>query len=204
MSKKLLFTALLVLLIGLLAACSPQSTPEAPLNTEEMPMNAEDMPMATEEMPMTSGGMAGMAEAPNVPAGLAFAEGEEIRFIHTEVSDPDVAVLLSDMMSSPVIHVPSLADAPDSMLAKVYVFKNGAAGMGPLGFQPDVFDNPPDSEGYSPLRRITFVTWTDESKARELKSLAEVMAAQEKGEIVLEESNVVVNMPFITWPGGQR
>ena len=193
MSKSLLFIALLVLLIGLLAACSPQSTPEASLTTEEMPMTSGGME-----------GMEGMVEAPIVPAGLAFAEGEEIRFIHTEVSDPDVAVLLSDMMSSPVIHVPSLADAPDSMLAKVYVFKNGAAGMGPLGFQPDVFDNPPDSEGYSPLRRITFVTWTDESKARELKSLAEVMAVQEKGEIVLEESNVVVNMPFITWPGGQR
>ena len=145
-----------------------------------------------------------MDEAPVVPAGLAYAEGQEIRFIHTEASDSDVAKLLSDMMSSPVIYVPSLADAPETMLADVYVFKNGAKGMGPLGFQPDVFDNPPGTDGYSPLRRIIFVSWADESVARELKSLAEVMDAEDKGELALEESNIVVNMPFITWLDGHR
>jgi len=145
-----------------------------------------------------------MPAAPVIPAGLAFADGQEIRFIHTEVSDPDVAGLLSDMMSSPVIHVPSLADAPESMLAKVYVFKNGVEGMGPLGFQPDVFDNPPGTEGYSPLRRIIFVTWVDGSAPRELKSLTEVLDAESKGELTIEESNIVVNMPFVTWPGGER
>jgi hypothetical protein len=97
-----------------------------------------------------------------------------------------------------------LAKAPDDMLANVYVFKNGLKGMGPLGFQPDVFDNPPGTEGYRPLRRLILLTWKDEKTARELKSVAEVKAALDKGELTSEQPGVVINMPFVTWPGGMR
>jgi hypothetical protein len=192
-----------LIFIGLslvLSACSAPATPAA--TATEMPMQGDDLEqMATEEM----GGMEmDMSDVPAVPAGMAFAEGQEIRFIHTEVSDPEIAKLLTDMMDSPVLVVPSLAAAPEEMLAKVYVFANGVKGMGPLGFQPDVFDNPPDTPGYSPLRTIILVTWKDESAARELKSLADVMDAEAQGEISLEQPGVVVNMPFITWPGGER
>jgi hypothetical protein len=139
-----------------------------------------------------------------LPAGMAYAEGKEIYFVHTEVSDPEIAKLLSDMMSSPVLLVPGLADVPESALAEVYVFGNGEKGMGPLGFQSDVFDNPPGSEGYSPLRRMNVVTWTDPAKARLLKSVAEVMAAQDAGEVTIAQPGVVVNMPFVVWDGGKR
>ena len=60
-----------------------------------------------------------------VPAGKAYAEGQDIYFMHTEVSDEGVAKVLTDMMNSPVLVVPSLAKASDEMLANVYVFKNG-------------------------------------------------------------------------------
>jgi len=181
-----------------IAACSaPAASTPAPA-TEAMEMESGEMDMDSGDMEMDMSGV------PVVPAGMAYAEGEEIRFIHTEVSDPDIAKILTDMMSSPVLVVPSLAQAPEEMLAKVYVFTNGVKGMGPLGFQPDVFDNPPGAEGYSPLRTIILVTWADEGKARELKSDAEVAAAESAGEVTLEQPGVVVNMPFITWPGGER
>ena len=147
------------------------------------------------------------APAPNfaeIPAGKAYADGEEIFFSHTEVSDPGVAEVLTNMMKSPVLVVPSLANIPDESLAIVYVFKNGVAGSGPLKFQGDVFPNPPGDPGYTPLRKIVFVTWVDESKARELKSAAEIQAGVDSGELTLEESNIVVNMPFMTWKGGKR
>src|SRR5918996_2581434 len=83
-----------------------------------------------------------------VPPVKGYTEGKEISFIHTEASDPKVAKLLTDMMRSRVLVVPSLASAPDAMLANVYVFKNGLKGGGPFGFQPDVFDNPPSTAGY--------------------------------------------------------
>ncbi len=139
-----------------------------------------------------------------VPAGRAYAEGKEIYFTHTEASDPGIAEKLTNMMKSPVVYVPSLAKVPAESLANVYVFENGIKGKGPLGFQPDVFNNPPGTEGYSPLRQIVLVKWADEAKATELKSAAEITTAETNGELTTSEAGVVVNMPFIVWDGGKR
>jgi len=139
-----------------------------------------------------------------LPAGLAYAEGKEIYFIHTEASDPRVAETLTNMMSSPVLYVRSLANIPKEALGRVYVFQNGLSGKGPFGFQEDVFDNPPGSPGYTPLRSIHLVNWKDPSQARLLKSVAEVEAAESAGEITVEVPGVVVNMPFVVWDGGKR
>ncbi len=146
------------------------------------------------------------AEMPKaeLPAGKAWADGKEIYFVHTEASDPGVAETLTNMMESPVILVPSLADVPVESLANVYVFTNGIAGDGPFGFQADVFDNPPGSDGYTPLRRLNVVTWTDESAARELTHVDDVLAAEAAGELTIEQPGVVINMPFVVWDGGQR
>jgi len=139
-----------------------------------------------------------------LPAGRAYAEGAEIYFVHTEASDSGVAEKLTNMMKSPVILVPSLADVPDESLANVYAFTNGVEGSGPFGFQPDVFDNPPGTDGYTPLRRLNVVTWADGVTARELKSAAEVLEAQDAGELTIEQPGVVINMPFVVWDGGKR
>ena len=139
-----------------------------------------------------------------VPPVKGYTEGKEIHFIHTEASDPNVAALLTEMMASPVLVVPSLAEAPEEMLADVYVFKNGVRGDGPFGFQADVFDHPPGTKGYRPLRSVNLVAWTNGAAARELRSAAEIKAAENAGEIAIEEPGVVVNMPLLSWPGGRR
>jgi hypothetical protein len=139
-----------------------------------------------------------------LPAGKAFAEGKEIYFVHTEASDPGVSETLTNMMKSPVMHVPSLASVPDEALANVYVFTNGVEGSGPFGFQADVFDNPPGSDGYTPLRRLNVATWSDGVTARELTSVADVLAAEAAGELTVEQPGVVINMPFVVWDGGKR
>ena len=139
-----------------------------------------------------------------LPAGMAYADEKEIYFIHTEASDPEIATLLTDMMESPVLAVPALADVPESALADVYVFENGLEGSGPLGFQADVFDNPPGSAGYSPLRRLNVVTWLDPAQARLLTSAADLQAAEEAGELTIAQPGVVINMPFVVWDGGKR
>jgi hypothetical protein len=139
-----------------------------------------------------------------VPAGKAYAEGKEIYFTHTEASDSGIADKLTNMMKSPVLYVPALADVPESSLANVYVFENGLAGKGPLGFQADVFNNPPGSDGYSPLRQIVLVKWSDGQTAVELKSEAEVLKAEADGKVTTSKPGVVVNMPFIVWDGGKR
>jgi len=141
---------------------------------------------------------------PAVPNVEAYLDGRDILFQHTEVSDPKVAELLTEMMKSPVLVVPALAQAPPTMLANVYVFTNGVRGGGPFKFQPDVFDSPPGSDGYRPLRAIHLIKWKSEGAARVLKSADEVKAAEKAGEIVIERPGVVANMPLVTWPGGGR
>ncbi len=164
---------------------------------------ARSQPLGT----MAAAGETAVPGAPIVPPVRGYVEGEEILFIHTEVSDPKIAELLTDMMASPVITVPSLAQAPEAMLAPVYVFANGVkpeGTRGPLGFQPDVFDGAPRQPGYSPLRAVHIVKWKDPQAARLLKSAAEVREAEAKGEVTIERPGVVVNMPFLTWPRGRR
>jgi len=139
-----------------------------------------------------------------LPAGKAYAEGNEIYFVHTEASDAGVAEKLTNMMKSPVMFVPSLASVPDGSLANVYVFTNGIEGKGPFGFQSDVFDNPPGTDGYTPLRRLNVITWAEGAGARELTSVAEVLEAETNGEITIEQPGVVINMPFVVWDGGKR
>ncbi len=139
-----------------------------------------------------------------LPAGKAYAEGKEIFFVHTESSDPGVSETLTNMMKSPVLYVPSLANVPDELLANVYVFTNGVEGSGPFGFQADVFDNPPGTDGYTPLRRLNVITWAEGTTAREITSVADVLAAEAAGELTIEQPGVVINMPFVVWDGGKR
>lgn len=140
----------------------------------------------------------------SIPAGRAYAEGKEIYFSHTEVSDSAVSEKLTAMMKSPVILVPSLAKVPTEATSAVYVFENGIAGKGPLGFQPDVFDNPPGKDGYTPLRRIVFVKWAENVPAQELKSAADILLTEKNGGLSTQKTDVVVNMPFMVWEGGKR
>lgn len=155
----------------------------------------------------TMGSMAA-ADAPAVPAVFGYHAGKDIRFIHTEASDPQVAGMLTMMMGSPVLTVPALSQVPPAARAKVYVFANGVkpdgTPAGPFGFQPDVFDSVPGEQSYSPLREVVKVTWSDTAKPRVLRSVEDIEAARRSSELTIEQTGVVVNMPMLKWPGGER
>ena len=213
MTRSAVFTAVAVVILGglVLAYLSLRST-QPPMGDTETASRTSGTEKASQrgDTGKMGDGMAGMGTqegVPRVPPVKGYAEGQEISFIHTEASAPDIANMLTDMMGSPVLVVPGLARVPEESLANVYVFANGVkveGPRGPLGFQPDVFDAPPGTEGYSPLRALNKVSWEDKSSARVLKAAAEVKEAEEKGEVKIERPDVVVNMPFLTWPGGRR
>ncbi|MGQ0568323.1 MAG: DUF7482 domain-containing protein [Armatimonadota bacterium] len=155
--------------------------------------------------PEAQGQMPGMGAAGNpTPPVTGFAKGQEIRFIHTEASDPQVAAMLTRMMGPKVLVVPSLKEIPDRLLASVFVFRNGIKGEGPMGFQPDVFDTVPGNARYTPLRRVVLVGWKEERRARILRSAEEIRQAAQQGDVNLTTPGIVVNMPMLTWPGGHR
>ncbi len=149
------------------------------------------------QMPM------GPSGAPTPPE-RGFYKGQQITFIHTEASDPKVAAMLTRMMGPQVLVVPRLKEIPARLLADVFVFTNGVRGEGPFGFQPDVFDAAPGDPRYTPLRRVNLVTWKDGVRARVLRSVEEIREARGRGEVTVAQPGVVINMPFLTWPGGQR
>jgi len=138
------------------------------------------------------------------PLVLGIYAGEDVFFIHTEVSDPDVATLLTEMMGPQVVVVPELADAPSTLLDDLFVFTNGVTGTGPLGFQPDIFASVPGETEYRPLRTIQFVTWQEGATPRRLNAVDAVRTAAEAGEVVVESSGIVVNAPVLVWPDGNR
>ena len=169
----------------------------------DMSKKKDDMKMPS-KMPMK---MMAPTDAPTVPPVAGYSEGERKLFLHTEASDPKIAQLLTDMMGSPVVFVPSLSRAPADLLATGFAFASGVkpdGTIGPLEFQPDVFDFPPDHAGYRPLRRIVFVRWHDSAVPRILTSANDVARAAADGQVLLEETSIVVNMPMLTWPGGRR
>jgi hypothetical protein len=76
-------------------------------------------------------------------------------------------------------------------VAPIWAFTNGAEG------QRNVIDVVPGDEGYTPLWRVTMVTWKEGATPRVVKSAEDVMAAVEAGEATLKRTNIVVNCPVL-------
>lgn len=60
-----------------------------------------------------------------IPMIDAYYEGEKAWFIHTDVSDGDMAERLSRMVGYRTMHVPELAGIPNEHAGEIYVFRNG-------------------------------------------------------------------------------
>ena len=149
----------------------------------------------------------------SMPAINAYYNGREIWFMHTEVSDAQMAQRLSNMVGGNNMmgmmatkHVPRLADVPKETAGKLYVFTNGVTqegakpwGGGPFGYQIDIFDSIPGQDGYTPLRNPYIVTWSKNTAPRILKSVEEILAAERNGELTVTQSDVIVNAPIVQW-----
>jgi len=133
-----------------------------------------------------------------------YYNGEKVFFVHTEVSDKNMADMMSMMINFPTLHVSDLTNIPQSELSKVYVFTSGIPGSGPYGggpfmFQIDVFDSVPGQIGYSQFRVPYLVTWNDDSTPRILTSEAEILQAESNGELTIQKTENVVNAPMLVW-----
>jgi hypothetical protein len=86
--------------------------------------------------------------------------------------------------------------APGNRVAPIWAFTNGAPG------QRNVIDVAPGDRGYTPLWRVTMVTWNDGATPRVLRSAAAVRRAASAGEVTLRRTATVVNCPVVGF--GQR
>ncbi len=139
------------------------------------------------------------ASAVSLPLQRGLYDGEVVFYVTTDVSDDKVA------KAKGANFAPRLADAlagaagpagPRLAVDKVYAVVNFS--------QPSVFASAPKPIGhlnrdaaYSPLWRMVAVTWRNTYDARELRSEDDVLEAQEKGQVDLTTTNVVLNCPII-------
>lgn len=133
-----------------------------------------------------------------------YYKGNKVYFVHTEVSDSAMAEMMSKMINFPTLHVPELKNIPEDQMARVYVFTNGVPGSEPYGggpfmFQIDVFDSIPGQKKYSQFRIPYLVTWNNDTKPSILNSESVILKAESDGKVTIEKSNLVVNVPMITW-----
>ena len=182
---------------------------ENPESLEQMKKMMGQSMMGSEVMNGST--MSGMQFSVNAPITMPLIDGyyneEKVFFVHTEVSDKNMADMMSMMINFPTLHVSDLANMPQSEMSKVYVFTNGIAGSGPYGggpfmFQIDVFDSIPGQMGYSQFRVPHLVTWNDNSTPTIMISVDEIFEAESNGDLTIQKTDNVVNAPMIVWKSG--
>jgi hypothetical protein len=133
------------------------------------------------------------------PVVSGWYEGRVVQYITTDVSDIGIAKKMG------VNYVPRLADAipalphtpgQRSAIERIYSFTNFKQG-GVLPSIPNPTGAGSTNKNYSPLWHLHKVTWLPGHEPRVLRSEEEVLAAAEKGEVSIEQTNVVVNCPVI-------
>jgi hypothetical protein len=138
----------------------------------------------------------------NIPLEKGYENGNDFFFIATDVSDENLAGMVTNITGFKVNHAPLLAKTPENARGQAYIFENGVAGKGPLGFQPVVVNAKPGDDDYSPLHQINFAKWTDQSVAKELKSVDEIMEHKNMGHLTVTQSDIIADHPAIKWNGG--
>ena len=136
-----------------------------------------------------------------LPLSRAWVESRIVEYVTTDISD----LAMARMMGAN--HVPGLAAAarlpPGSALVeRVYKFPNEE--------QISIFQSAPNPVGsenqdrsYSPLWRVVLVRWSGQVVKRELRSEEELLAAEERKEVALETTDIVVNCPVTRSTKGQ-
>ncbi len=143
----------------------------------------------------TSGGNDSMFIS--IPVEKGFVNGNLSYFISTDASEERIVSSVTNTTKFDVNYAPTLGDTPEIARQQGYVFTNGILGNGTFEHQLPVASATSGDEGYSPLFEINYVKWNNESQARILKSAADIIDAQSKGELSIEKSNVVINSPAV-------
>ena len=82
-----------------------------------------------------------------------------------------------------------------SASSDLFQFTNGIQGTGPMGFQAGIGSTKPGDAAYSPIWRISMISWNDASSATVLENTHDITSHSDK--IKVTPAGMVVNCPFI-------
>ncbi|MGI0046799.1 MAG: DUF7482 domain-containing protein [Nitrosotalea sp.] len=166
------------------------ATPELFQNNTQM-ISVNNLKLSRAEIPV------------NIPLHEGFFNGKPIYYIITDSSDSTEASVISSKQNWKVQESPPLAQAPEKLLGKVYVFTNGISGNGTKGFQNEVFSDTPSDSNYTPISLIVQATWTAGRTPQVLNSTQDILNANATSKLTLTTTNTAMNMPQVVWPSGQ-
>jgi len=128
-----------------------------------------------------------------LPKQRAWVEGHLVEYVTTDISDAAMAA------QAGVNHVPRLSDAVgsgrSSITERVYKFAD-ATQISIFASGPGIVGRASPDSSYSPLWRLVLVRWTAGTPPRELRSEEALLAAEDKGEVTLDVTTIVVNCPI--------
>jgi hypothetical protein len=134
----------------------------------------------------------------SIQLSKGYVNGKIAFFIATDASDNQIALSITNNTGFKVNYAPNLALTPESARQQGYVFINGIkTSESPMGFQLGVASALPGENGYSPLSQVNFVKWNANTTPRILKSAAEIMTAENNGELIVAKTNIVINSPAV-------
>lgn len=137
-----------------------------------------------------------------IPLSKGYVDGKIAYFIATDASDVQAVKSIMNNTGFTINYAPILAQIPESQRGQGYLFLNGIKGEAPNGFQLPVANAVPGDEDYSPIWESNFVKWNDNATAKELKSVEEVLSAQNSGELTVTETDIIVNSPAVNYTSG--
>jgi hypothetical protein len=133
-----------------------------------------------------------------LPLSRAWFDGRTVEYVTTDISEFNMAQMMG------ANYVPRLKGAlsgqpGSSLVERVYKFVNGE--------QISIFQSAPSPTGpdnkdrtYSPLWRVAEVKWLVAAESRILRSEEELLAAQERGQVSITDTEIVVNCPITRGP----
>ncbi|MEX2556514.1 MAG: hypothetical protein WEB06_12920 [Actinomycetota bacterium] len=117
-------------------------------------------------------------------------EGKDVFFIRTDASDEAYA------KAEKLVWVPKLSGlASRGPAGDAYLVTGGTAD------QAVVLSSEPGRTDFTPAWRINRVSW--QAEPRPLRSVAEVKAAETKGDVSVERTSIVMNGPVVKWSTGE-
>lgn len=118
------------------------------------------------------------------------ADGNDVYFIRTDTSDEAFAA------SEELVWAPKLAGLTAMDLTKDAFLVSGGTSE-----QAVVLSSEPGRPGFTPAWRINRVKWT--GSPRTLRSVGDVEAAADAGEVRVERTEIVLNGAVVKWSGGE-
>jgi hypothetical protein len=91
----------------------------------------------------------------------------------------------------------------DSSARDVYQFANGLQGAGPFGYQEGISSAQPGDSTYSPICKISIITWNDPQNTKVLENKNDIDFEKLAGSITVQEAttldkNYILDCPIVT------